>query len=440
MKHPRAFSLIELLVVIAIIGILAALLLPALGRSLRQADRVHCLNNLRQLGISFQQFADDHQNRYPMQATAAEGGAREATEQATNRIGFLVLASGNFTAVERELVTPKLLVCRAERRLAAENFAELNDTHASYLLATNALPGSSISVLAADRNLATHRATTDGGGDTNTVLLFGAGTHQRRGNVLLADGRVEWLRGLGVPSAEVFPTGPAGQTPGRPGDGGTPDSPTGGSQSQPPRTPTSPPIQPPVNQPQPSPPGFDRSSPAPGLGTSPVPGSTAAETNAIPPTAFMPDQPSAAPAPIALVPIRPFEESAGRNWWWLLLLLLLAMAVWRHLRRQRETVETDGAAAVRGAPAGMVLTNAVAATGSLAQTFGVKKFFTGAALNADLLVTMLEKHGINARQEFARPEMREHEDEFSREAVVYVPEADYDRAYQLFYAERQDEL
>jgi hypothetical protein len=76
----------------------------------------------------------------------------------------------------------------------------------------------------------------------------------------------------------------------------------------------------------------------------------------------------------------------------------------------------------------------------LAQTFGVKKFFTGAALNADLLVTMLEKHGINAQQEFARPEMREHEDEFSREAVVYVPEADYDRAYQLFYAERQDEL
>jgi prepilin-type N-terminal cleavage/methylation domain-containing protein/prepilin-type processing-associated H-X9-DG protein len=439
MKQQRAFSLIELLVVMAIIGILAALLLPALGRSLRQADRVHCLNNLRQIGISFQQFADDHQNRYPMQVAEDEGGAREATERATNRIGFLVLASDNFAAVERELVIPKLLVCRAERRQAAENFTELNDFHVSYLLATNALPGSSISVLAADRNLETHRPTTDGNGDTNTVLLFGAGTHQRRGNVLLADGRVEWLRGLGVPPVEVFPSGPAGQTPGRPGGGGTPDSPTGGAQSQPPRTPTSPPGQPPVNQTQPSPPGFDRGSPSPTLGTSPAPGSTKRETNAIPPTALMPENTSASPAPIAFVPIRPFDEPAGRSWWWLLL-LLLALVTWWYLRRRMEPVEADGAEASRGAPAGMVLTNAVAASGSLAQTFGVKKFFTGAALNADLLVTMLEKHGINARQEFARPELREHEDEFSREAVVYVPEADYDRAYQLFYAERQDEL
>jgi prepilin-type N-terminal cleavage/methylation domain-containing protein/MYXO-CTERM domain-containing protein/prepilin-type processing-associated H-X9-DG protein len=439
MKSQRAFSLIELLVVIAIIGILAAMLLPTLGRSLRQADRVHCLNNLRQIGISFQQFADDHQNRYPMQVAEAEGGARETTERATNRIGFLVLAGGNFVAVERELGTPKLLVCRAERRQAAENFTELNDSHVSYLLATNALPGSSISVLAADRNLEAHRPATDDNGDTNNVLLFGAGTHQRRGNVLLADGRVEWLRGLGVPPVEVFPTGPAGQAPNRPGGGGSPGSPTGGLQSQPPGTPTNPPGQPPVNQPQPSPPGFDRGSPSPTLGTSPAPGSARPETNAIPPTAFLPDQPSAAPAPIALVPIRPVDEPAGRNWWWLLL-LLLALAVWRYLRRQQESVEADSAAAVRGAPAGMVLTNAVAASGSLAQTFGVKKFFTGAALNADLLVTMLEKHGINARQEFARPEMREHEDEFSREAVVYVPEAGYDRAYQLFYAERQDEL
>jgi hypothetical protein len=53
---------------------------------------------------------------------------------------------------------------------------------------------------------------------------------------------------------------------------------------------------------------------------------------------------------------------------------------------------------------------------------------------------MLDKHGIAARQEFARELLREHEDEFSREAVVFVPEEDYDRAYQLFYAERQDEL
>ena len=70
----------------------------------------------------------------------------------------------------------------------------------------------------------------------------------------------------------------------------------------------------------------------------------------------------------------------------------------------------------------------------------MKQFYTGPAINADLLVTMLEKHGIAATQKFARVAPGELEDEFIREAVVSVPEADYDRAHQLFYGERGDEL
>ncbi len=56
--------LIELLVVIAIIGILAALLLPALSMAKAQARSAACKNHLRQMGLALQMYVHDHQGRY----------------------------------------------------------------------------------------------------------------------------------------------------------------------------------------------------------------------------------------------------------------------------------------------------------------------------------------------------------------------------------------
>jgi hypothetical protein len=70
----------------------------------------------------------------------------------------------------------------------------------------------------------------------------------------------------------------------------------------------------------------------------------------------------------------------------------------------------------------------------------VKLFYTGPAINAEMLVVMLEKHGIAATQEFEHAELQPGDDDLNRPAKVLVPETDYDRAHQLFYAERQDEL
>lgn len=58
--RSAAFTLVELLVVIAVIGVLAALLLPVLARSKAAAQRVKCVNNLRQLGLATQMYWDDN--------------------------------------------------------------------------------------------------------------------------------------------------------------------------------------------------------------------------------------------------------------------------------------------------------------------------------------------------------------------------------------------
>ena len=69
----------------------------------------------------------------------------------------------------------------------------------------------------------------------------------------------------------------------------------------------------------------------------------------------------------------------------------------------------------------------------------MRLFYTGPFVNAEMLVVMLEKHGIAATQEFADPNIPD-EGDLSRPAKVFVPEADYDRAHKLFYTEREDEL
>jgi len=72
-----AFTLIELLVVIAIIGILAAMLLPVLGKAKRSAQSIACVSNLHQIGLQLNIYVEENNEHLPVCAGLLPSGHPE---------------------------------------------------------------------------------------------------------------------------------------------------------------------------------------------------------------------------------------------------------------------------------------------------------------------------------------------------------------------------
>jgi prepilin-type N-terminal cleavage/methylation domain-containing protein len=183
-RHP-AFTLIELIVVIAVLAILASLLLPALTGGNRRSNRIGCVNNLKQIGLSFKIFANDHQDRYPMQLWSHESRPAEAT---TTYVPFI------FRALSNELSTPRILVCPQDQRRTASDFSSLTTSNTSYFVGLNARDDYPQSFLAGDRDLTTNGCPTGPGllpVTANTLLGWSGTLHRHGGNIALGDGSVQ---------------------------------------------------------------------------------------------------------------------------------------------------------------------------------------------------------------------------------------------------------
>lgn len=193
-RRRRALTLLELLTVISIIGILAAMLMPALEGGMARAKRVWCENNLRQLGIGFHLFMHDHNGKFPMQVPTRDGGAQEFVQNGYRIPGAFYFSYRQFAPLSNELVMPAILVCKEEKiRAPAANFASIQNSNLSYFVGVNADFSQPDTVLAGDRNLASNPSPSP------TILHPASGAsfwwtselHRWKGNVLFADDHVE---------------------------------------------------------------------------------------------------------------------------------------------------------------------------------------------------------------------------------------------------------
>jgi hypothetical protein len=146
-RGTQAFTRVELVVVTAVLVILLTILVAAAQRSHGYSARIGCVNNLKEIGVAYRTWADDHGGEYPASAPMTNDGWNELLGR-TN-IGAFCWAY--FATLGQ---TSQILTCPADERRPATSSEVLKDnSHLSYFVGVEASDANPQSILSGDRNL-----------------------------------------------------------------------------------------------------------------------------------------------------------------------------------------------------------------------------------------------------------------------------------------------
>ncbi|MDB6131515.1 MAG: hypothetical protein JWM04_2622 [Verrucomicrobiales bacterium] len=182
MKHRDAFTLLEVVICLGSLLVVGLLLLPGLGRTHVRSSRVSCVSNLKQIGVAFRLFANDHDGKYPAQLSRTNDGLLEISDSAS--------AADYFSILQSELASQKILVCPTDTRTASASWETLKGTNISYALFLESSETEPSSLMLADRNMVVAEKQT--AGVTRLVnperAYWGPDMHVRAGNLAFGDG------------------------------------------------------------------------------------------------------------------------------------------------------------------------------------------------------------------------------------------------------------
>jgi type II secretory pathway pseudopilin PulG len=143
----------ELAVVVVVVGVLAAALItPLFWRATKKAQRISCINNLKEIGMAYRLWSGDHDDLRPAEQTISNGGWKELLTNADQGPNCWT----NYALMSNEFGTnTRVLVCTADERKLAKDFKTdfKDNTHLSYFVGVSANDTFPQSIQAGDRNL-----------------------------------------------------------------------------------------------------------------------------------------------------------------------------------------------------------------------------------------------------------------------------------------------